>query len=308
MGEPRTGAARQVDLGDVARDDHLRAEPEPGEEHLHLLGRGVLSLVEDDEGVVERATAHEGQWRDLDGARGHQPRDRVGVDHVVQGVVERAQIGVDLVAQRPGQEAQPLARFDRRPGEDDPVDPLALQRSDRLGHRQIGLPGAGRADPEDDRVHVDRVDIPLLPQGFRPDRPTAVADDIECQHVGRSLRGAGPQHRDRSLDRIACQGLPSVDDDEQLVDQPLDDGHVDPRPAQRQLVAADMDVDRREGPLDRVQQLVSGSEQRHHRHGRRDGDGVSGQRRGDGGRGHAARVRLGHGADQSMRRAAYRST
>ena len=36
-----------------------------GEEHLHLLGRGVLRLVEDDEGVVERAPAHEGQRRDL---------------------------------------------------------------------------------------------------------------------------------------------------------------------------------------------------------------------------------------------------
>ena len=45
----------EVDLGDVAGDDDLRAEAEPGEEHLHLLGRRVLRLVEDDERVVERA-------------------------------------------------------------------------------------------------------------------------------------------------------------------------------------------------------------------------------------------------------------
>ena len=62
--------ARQVDLGDVAGDDHLRAEAEPGQEHLHLLGRRVLRLVEDDERVVERAAAHEGERRDLDRARG----------------------------------------------------------------------------------------------------------------------------------------------------------------------------------------------------------------------------------------------
>src|SRR3954447_21682984 len=30
--------AGEVDLGDVTGDHHLRAEAEPGEEHLHLLG------------------------------------------------------------------------------------------------------------------------------------------------------------------------------------------------------------------------------------------------------------------------------
>ena len=53
---------------DVAGDDGLGAEADAGEEHLHLLGRRVLRLVEDDEGVVERAPAHEGERRDLDGA------------------------------------------------------------------------------------------------------------------------------------------------------------------------------------------------------------------------------------------------
>jgi hypothetical protein len=46
--------------------DRLRVEPDAGEEHLHLLGRRVLRFVEDDERVVERAAAHEGQRRDLD--------------------------------------------------------------------------------------------------------------------------------------------------------------------------------------------------------------------------------------------------
>src|SRR5690349_23443092 len=40
--EPTGGAAGEVDLGNVAGDDHLGAETEPGEEHLHLLRRGVL--------------------------------------------------------------------------------------------------------------------------------------------------------------------------------------------------------------------------------------------------------------------------
>ena len=36
--QPRSGIGRQVHLGDVAGDHHLRVEPEAGEEHLHLLG------------------------------------------------------------------------------------------------------------------------------------------------------------------------------------------------------------------------------------------------------------------------------
>src|SRR5581483_8798768 len=42
--EPGALLARQVDLGDVAGDDELRAEAEPRQEHLQLLGRGVLRL------------------------------------------------------------------------------------------------------------------------------------------------------------------------------------------------------------------------------------------------------------------------
>src|SRR5215212_9350908 len=60
--------ARQVDLGDVPRHDHLRVEPQPGEEHLDLLGARVLRLVQDDEGVVERAPAHECERGHLDHA------------------------------------------------------------------------------------------------------------------------------------------------------------------------------------------------------------------------------------------------
>src|SRR5258708_5460970 len=41
-------AGRQIDLRDIAGDHDPRAEAEPGEEHFHLLRRGVLCLIEDD--------------------------------------------------------------------------------------------------------------------------------------------------------------------------------------------------------------------------------------------------------------------
>src|SRR5260221_10054563 len=49
----------------VARDDRFGPEAEPREEHLHLLGGRVLRLVEDDERVVQRPSAHERERRHL---------------------------------------------------------------------------------------------------------------------------------------------------------------------------------------------------------------------------------------------------
>src|SRR5579883_3283037 len=65
-----------------------RIPDEPRQEHLHLHGRGVLRLVEDDEGVGERAPAHEGERRDLDIA-GRKPfHHLLARQHVVQRVVK----------------------------------------------------------------------------------------------------------------------------------------------------------------------------------------------------------------------------
>ena len=65
---------------------------------------------------VERAAAHEGQRRHLDGAALEQPLRALGLDHVVERVVERPQVRVDLGHEVAGQEAEPLARLDRRAG------------------------------------------------------------------------------------------------------------------------------------------------------------------------------------------------
>ena len=106
---------REVDLGHVAGDDRLRVEADARQEHLHLLGGGVLRLVEDDERVVERPAAHERQRRDLDRPALDQPLDALELEHVVQRVVERAQVGIDLGRDVAGEEAELLARLDRRP-------------------------------------------------------------------------------------------------------------------------------------------------------------------------------------------------
>ena len=120
---------------------------------------------------VERAAPHERQRRHLDRAPLEQPLGPLGLDHVVQGVVERPQVGVDLGGEVAGQEAQPLAGLDRGPGEDDAVDLLGLQRLHRHRHRQPRLAGAGGADAEGDHVVADGVDVALLARRLGADRP-----------------------------------------------------------------------------------------------------------------------------------------
>src|SRR4051794_12288512 len=119
LDQPRRLVARQVDLRDVAGDDDLRAEAEPRQEHLHLLGRGVLRLVEDDEAVVERAAAHERERRHLDRAALHVGVRALRVEHVVERVEQGAQVRIALGHHVAGQEPEPLARLDRGPREDD---------------------------------------------------------------------------------------------------------------------------------------------------------------------------------------------
>ena len=195
-------AGRQVHLGDVAGHDDLGGEAEPGQEHLHLFRGGVLRLVQDDERVVEGPAAHVRERRHLDRARRDEPRDRFRVEHVMQRVVQRPQVGVDLLVQGARQEAQPLPRLDGRPGQDDPVDLLGLQRLHRLGHGQVGLAGARRADAEHDGVRVDGVHVTLLVQRFGADCPPARRQDVQGQHVSRAHAGLAAQHGHDPLHRI----------------------------------------------------------------------------------------------------------
>jgi hypothetical protein len=257
------GAGGQVDLAGVAGDDDARAEAEPGEEHLHLLGGRVLRLVEDDEGVVERAPAQERQRRDLDGAGGEQLGDRLGVDHVVQRVVEGPQVGVDLLAEGAGQEAEPLPRLDGRSAQDDPVDLLGLERLHGLGHRQVGLAGAGGADAEGDRALVDRLDVALLVERLGPDRAAAVGQDVEAQHVGGPLVGLGAQHLDDPLHRLAGDALPGAHQRHDLVQQALGRGDLGRLAGERDPVAADVDAGV-EGALDEAEVLVAGAQDGDH--------------------------------------------
>ena len=113
IGQPAHAiAAGNIDLPRIAADHHPAVLAETGEEHLHLFARGVLRFVEDHEGIGQRAPAHEGDRRNLDLSACQPPLDLFGRHAIVERIVKRAQVGIDLLFHVAGQEAQLLARFD----------------------------------------------------------------------------------------------------------------------------------------------------------------------------------------------------
>jgi hypothetical protein len=90
-------------------------------------GCGVLCLVEYHHGVAERAAAHEGQRGNLYDVLLHHVLQPRGGNHVLQSIVQRLQIRVDLVLHVAGEEAQLLAGLHRRTAQDDLLDGLLLQ-------------------------------------------------------------------------------------------------------------------------------------------------------------------------------------
>src|SRR5215207_2001295 len=155
-------AGREVDLRHVPRNHRLRPEPDARQSHLHLLARRVLRLVEDDESIPQRPSAHEGQGGDFDDALLQHLGDALGVHEVEEGVVEGAEVGVNLLLEVAGEEAEALAGLDRGAREDDAAD--LLLRQGLHGHRdgEVRLPRAGGADAEDDVVGLDGLDVAAL--------------------------------------------------------------------------------------------------------------------------------------------------
>src|SRR5690606_22066513 len=100
--------------------------------------------------VVQRPPAHIGQRGDLDNLLLDQPGNVLEAEHFVKGVVQRAQVGVDLLCQVAGQEAELLARFDCRAHQQNAADLFTLQCIDGAGDSQIGLASACWADAEVD--------------------------------------------------------------------------------------------------------------------------------------------------------------
>ncbi|MNN28240.1 hypothetical protein D3C81_1418020 [compost metagenome] len=254
MRQARLGATGQVDLGDVTGDHRGRAETDAGQEHLHLLERGVLAFVEDDEAVVQGTATHVGQRGDFD----HLAFDQLGhvfeAKHFVQGVVQRAQVRVDFLCQVAGQETELFTRLDRRAHQQDAAHLFALQRVHGAGYGQVGLAGTGRADAEIDVVGQDFLDVALLVEPARADVALARAQrhaDLVDGRVVDVLDGRFLQVQVHGFRRqVAGLGL-AVETAQQLFGSGGGLGFAD----QLELIAAVADLDG-QALFDQAQVLV----------------------------------------------------
>ena len=182
--EARAMAAGEVDLRDVAGHHGGGAKADAGEKHLHLLHGGVLAFVQDDECGVQGAPAHECQRRHLDDVALDVLVDAVYAQHLVEGIVEGAQVGVDLLRQIARQKAQLLAGLHRWPNQENAVNLLAFERFDGARHRKIRLAGARRPNPEVQIVGANGLYVAALIAAAWLDGLLARADDGLVRLVG----------------------------------------------------------------------------------------------------------------------------
>jgi len=116
-----------------------------------------------------RAPAHVAHWCDLDGALGDQRPHPLHRQPVRKGVVERPQVGRELVLHVARQEADGFTGLHRRPGEHDLAHGPGLQGLDRLGDGEVRLAGAGRSKRHHQVLLVDRFHQPGLAVGLGAD-------------------------------------------------------------------------------------------------------------------------------------------
>src|SRR5215211_7721851 len=193
-------AGRQIDLARIAGHDHAAVLSQPGQEHLHLHRRGVLRLVEDDRGIGEGATAHERQGGDFDLAGLQRALDDARLHQVEQRIVDRSQIGIDLLAHVAGKEAETLSRLHGRARQNDAIHFLAFEQGDGMRHRKPGLAGPGRAGAEHQRVALERANIGVLAGCARAHRTLAQVDFLETR-PRRRFEIEQRSLRDRMADR-----------------------------------------------------------------------------------------------------------
>ena len=95
--------------------------------------------------------------------------DFLHIQHVIEGIVERAKIREDLFLEVAGKKSEGFAGFDGGAGEDDAVDLVRFQIGNRHGHGEIGFSRARRTDAEDQIIVPDGLDIGFLEKGFWED-------------------------------------------------------------------------------------------------------------------------------------------
>src|SRR3569833_1060037 len=192
------GEGGRIDLGNVAQAHHLGTWAVTGDQRLHLLGREVLRLVDDEKFVEEGAAAHEVERLDLDARTDQVLRGCASpfagivvalVQHV-EVVFQRAHPGRHLLLLGAGQETDVLAyRYGDASHDDFSVGFLVKHLGQTGGQREQGLSGAGLAEQGDEvdlgiHQYVEREVLLAVTRGDTPDVVLLVAEVAHRDHLG----------------------------------------------------------------------------------------------------------------------------
>jgi hypothetical protein len=143
----------------------------------------------------QRPTAHIGERGDLDHAFFGQTRDVLGIEHVVERIIQRAQVGENFLAQVAGQETEGFTGLDGGSGQDHALDLVLEQRVHCRGHGEVGFAGAGGPDAEHHRVIQHRLQVELLAERLRDDRLPVRGDDERLIEKRLQLFAFAPDKR-----------------------------------------------------------------------------------------------------------------
>ncbi len=128
--------------------------------------------------MIERTAAHECERCDLDHPVFHEKVEFIHGKHIVQRIVERAQVGIYLFFQVAGQKTEAFAGFYSRAGKHDFFHQFIFQCAHGQRYGGVGFTRTGRPEGKNDVVGVDHLDHPFLVAGFGLDRlPVATEQD-----------------------------------------------------------------------------------------------------------------------------------
>ena len=190
ISKTRVHTTRKVDLRTVPRDHHARSFTKTGQEHLHLHGGRVLRLIQHNKGIGQGAAPHKGKRRDLDLLLFDQFGRLFPRQEIIQRIVERLHIRIDLVLHITREEAELFTRFDRRTGQDNLIHVALNEHGHADSNREIGFTRARWADAKRKFVFEQVLDIGLLRVGAR----------LNHLFTGLDLNGSALEH----LHLIAC--------------------------------------------------------------------------------------------------------
>ena len=121
-----------------------------------------MRLVQHHKCIREGPPPHKGQWRNFDDLFLDHFGHLLARQKIIQRVIKRLHVGVDLILHVAGQIAELFPRFDGRTAKDDLVDVARDEHVHPHGNGKIGLASSRRTDAEGQFVVVKRLDVGLL--------------------------------------------------------------------------------------------------------------------------------------------------